>query len=72
MRCPQCGNVLAGPVAFCPACGAPQASRPPPSAPPPVLDTTPAPSGSALGLRYQIVGGNAFASARVELAPEQS
>jgi uncharacterized protein (TIGR00266 family) len=53
--------------AFCSACGArlgPAASAPPDA----VLATTS--SGSAL--RYQLVGGSAFASARLELAPGQS
>jgi uncharacterized protein (TIGR00266 family) len=80
MRCATCGNVLSGPVAFCPACGSPQRAIPPPTASSrPVLDTVPAPSPrptangpGASGLRYQVVGGTAFASAHVELAPEQS
>jgi uncharacterized protein (TIGR00266 family) len=38
-----------------------------------VLATAPAPApASGTGLRYQIIGGNAFASAHVELATDQS
>lgn len=66
MTCPSCGAAVAG-GAFCSACGGRlgQAASAPPDA---VLATTSA--GSAL--RYQLVGGSAFASARVELAPGQS
>jgi uncharacterized protein (TIGR00266 family) len=66
MRCPSCGSEVAA-TATCGSCGAPlptsAAARV--SA---VLGTTPA--GSSL--RYQLVGGNAFACARVELAPGQA
>ncbi len=66
MTCPSCGaGGAAG--AFCSACGAPLA----PAAAPhdaPVLATTSADAA----LRYQLVGGSAFASARIELSPGQS
>ncbi len=68
MTCPSCGAAVSA-GAFCSACGAPLL---PPAQPPspdaPVLATTAA--GSTL--RYQLVGGSAFASARLELAPGQS
>jgi uncharacterized protein (TIGR00266 family) len=69
MRCPTCGSeVYAG--AACSACGAalPRAPAPQEPGPGPVLATT----SAASTLRYQLVGGNAFAAARVELAPGQS
>ncbi|MFT3916829.1 MAG: TIGR00266 family protein [Anaeromyxobacteraceae bacterium] len=66
MKCPTCASeVYPGPT--CSACGAalPVMAEP---AGAPVLATTPA----GAGLRYQLVGGNAFAAARVELAPGQA
>lgn len=66
MKCPSCGSeVYPGPT--CAACGAPLPTESAP-ADVPVLATTPA--GAAL--RYQVVGGNAFAAARIELAPGQA
>ncbi|WP_242344568.1 TIGR00266 family protein [Anaeromyxobacter terrae] len=68
MTCPSCGAEGAA-GAFCSACGARLAPAPAAAAhDAPVLATTSA--GAAL--RYQLVGGNAFASARVELSPGQS
>jgi uncharacterized protein (TIGR00266 family) len=66
MRCPSCGSEVAA-TATCAACGA---SLPSPASArlAAVLGTTPA----ASTLRYQLVGGNAFACARVELAAGQS
>ena len=66
MTCPSCGSAASS-GAFCPACGArlTPVSTVDEGA---VLATTTA--GSAL--RYQLVGGSAFAAARVELAPDQS
>jgi uncharacterized protein (TIGR00266 family) len=66
MRCPNCGTE-AGAAAACPSCGAalPTSASQRVAA---VLGTTPARSS----LRWQLVGGNAFACARVELAPGQS
>jgi uncharacterized protein (TIGR00266 family) len=66
MTCPSCGAAVAGGTS-CSACGARlgAAAAAPPDA---VLATTSA--GSTL--RYQLVGGSAFASARLELAPGQS
>lgn len=64
MTCPSCGAAVQG-GAYCSACGA-RLAAPPPDAP--VLATTSARSA----LRYQLVGGNAFASARLELAPGQA
>lgn len=66
MRCPACGSeVPASPS--CASCGAalPSAATQRVEA---VLGTTP----SRSTLRYQLVGGNAFACARVELSPNQS
>ncbi|WP_232288392.1 TIGR00266 family protein [Anaeromyxobacter sp. K] len=65
MRCPNCGNEV-GPDAACRACGA--VLRAGAAAAGDVLATTSASST----LRYQLVGGNAFACARVELAAGQS
>jgi uncharacterized protein (TIGR00266 family) len=66
MKCPTCASeVYPGPT--CSACGAPLPA-PDAAADAPVLATTPA----ASALRYQVVGGNAFAAARVELAAGQS
>ncbi|WP_242341536.1 MULTISPECIES: TIGR00266 family protein [Anaeromyxobacter] len=69
MTCPSCGAAVAA-GAFCSACGARLAPTPTTGAAhdAPVLATTSA--GAAL--RYQLVGGSAFASARVELSPGQS
>jgi uncharacterized protein (TIGR00266 family) len=66
MTCPSCGSAASS-GAFCSACGARlgAVSTVDEGA---VLATTTA--GSAL--RYQLVGGSAFAAARVELAPDQS
>lgn len=66
MTCPSCG-AAASSGAYCSACGARLApvSTVGEGA---VLTTTTA--GSAL--RYQLVGGSAFAAARVELAPDQA
>jgi len=66
MRCASCGSELTPPARFCPACGAPQPGASPSSAP---LPSTAVGHG---GLRFQVVGGNAFACARVELADGQS
>jgi len=69
MRCPTCGSeVYAG--AACSACGAalPAPPRAEPAAAGPVLATT----SAGATLRYQLVGGNAFAAARVELAAGQA
>ena len=66
MKCPTCASeVYPGPT--CSACGSalPVMTEP---AGAPVLATTPA----SAGLRYQLVGGNAFAAARVELDPGQA
>lgn len=67
MRCPNCGNE-AGPDAACRACGA--VLRAGAAAPDrgEVLATT----STSSTLRYQLVGGNAFACARVELAAGQA
>ena len=69
MTCPSCGAAVSA-GAFCSACGAhlaPSAAQPhAPDAP--VLATT----SAASALRYQLVGGNAFAAARVELAAGQA
>ncbi len=63
MRCATCGSDV--PAADrCAACDSP---LPPAGVAGPVLATT-LPGSS---LRYQLVGGNAFAAARVELAPGQ-
>jgi uncharacterized protein (TIGR00266 family) len=74
MNCPTCGSNVAS-AAYCGACGAPlppdgQVARAATAAAAdaPVLATTSA--GAAL--RYQVVGGSAFASARVDLSPNQS
>jgi len=65
MRCPTCASeVPAGPT--CSACDSPLPR--PGSHGDPVLATT----SSASALRYQLVGGNAFAAARVELSPGQA
>lgn len=66
MRCPACGSEVAA-TTSCSSCGAtlPSSAGVRVAA---VLGTTPAQSS----LRYQLVGGNAFACARVELAPGQS
>jgi len=68
MRCLACGSeVYAGPT--CSACGAPLPAQPPRAEPAaPVLATTSASSG----FRWQLVGGNAFAAARVELGAGQA
>lgn len=66
MRCPSCGSEVAA-TAACASCGAPLPT-PASARVSAVLGTTPA----ASTLRYQLVGGNAFACARVELAPGQS
>jgi uncharacterized protein (TIGR00266 family) len=64
MRCPTCeSEVPAG--AACARCGAPL----PAASAIPAVPTTAARPGA---LRHQIVGGNTFAAARVELAPGQS
>ncbi|WP_232287269.1 TIGR00266 family protein [Anaeromyxobacter dehalogenans] len=63
MRCPSCGDET-GPDAACRACGAVLRA----GAAGDVLATT----SAASTLRYQLVGGNAFACARVELAAGQS
>ncbi len=66
MRCPACGSeVPAG--AACSSCGAPLPSA--------VTQRVSAVAGTTVArssLRYQLVGGNAFACARVELAADQS
>jgi uncharacterized protein (TIGR00266 family) len=69
MTCPSCGAAVSA-GAFCSGCGAHIAlSAAQPHAPDaPVLATT----AAASALRYQLVGGSAFASARLELAPGQS
>ncbi len=64
MRCPTCGSdVPSGPT--CTACGSPFPAAGPSTEP--VLATT----SPGATLRFQLVGGNAFAAARVELAPGQ-
>lgn len=67
MRCPTCGSEVP-PAAACSSCGAslPTSATARVAA---VLGTAPA---SAPALRFQLVGGNAFAAARVELAPGQA
>ncbi|MFY3745897.1 TIGR00266 family protein [Anaeromyxobacter sp. Red801] len=67
MRCPNCGDE-AGPDATCRACGAVLRAGAAAPAAGDVLATT----SAASTLRYQLVGGNAFACARVELAAGQS
>jgi uncharacterized protein (TIGR00266 family) len=75
MTCTACGRPLPEGAAFCLHCGARQAPAPP--APPP-LEPRPtaashlAAAPAASRLRYQLVGGNAFACARVELAADQA
>jgi len=65
MKCPTCASeVYPGPT--CSACGS--ALPPESGAETAVLATTPA----SAGLRYQVVGGNAFAAARVELEVGQA
>jgi len=65
MRCPTCSSeVYPGPT--CSACGSPLPA--PDAGDAPVLATTPA----GATLRYQVVGGNAFAAARIELEPGQA
>lgn len=66
MRCPACGSEVPA-TAACTSCGAPLPSSATQRVSA-VLGTTPARSS----LRYQLVGGNAFACARVELAQNQS
>lgn len=66
MRCPSCGSEVPA-TAACTSCGAPLPSAASQRVAA-VLGTTPARSS----LRYQLVGGNAFAAARVELAPGQA
>jgi uncharacterized protein (TIGR00266 family) len=68
MRCDSCGTDLTPPARFCPACGAPQAAAVPRAGTEPVQST----AATAGGLRFQVVGGNAFACARVELADGQA
>jgi uncharacterized protein (TIGR00266 family) len=67
MRCPSCGHEIPPPGRFCDACGAPQTVAAV-AAGDAVLPT----SRTDGGLRYQVVGGNAFACARVELGAGQS
>lgn len=65
MRCPTCASeVYPGPT--CSACGSALPREA--GGDEQVLATTPA----SAGLRYQVVGGNAFAAARVELEAGQS
>jgi len=65
MKCPTCSSeVYPGPT--CSACGSPLPT--PDAGDAPVLATTPA--GAAF--HYQVVGGNAFAAARIELEPGQA
>lgn len=66
MRCPTCGAEVPA-TAACSACGAPLPSAAGQRVAA-VLGTTAVQSS----LRYQLVGGNAFACARIELAPNQS
>lgn len=66
MRCPRCGSEVPATTA-CASCGAPLPSAATQRVAA-VLGTTSAQST----LRYQLVGGNAFACARVELAAGQS
>ncbi len=66
MRCPSCSAEVPA-TAACSACGAPLPSAAGQRVAA-VLGTTAVRSS----LRYQLVGGNAFACARVELAPNQS
>ena len=67
MRCPACGHDVTPPARYCDACGASQPGAAP-SPSDPVLPT----SRTEGGLRYQVVGGSAFACARVELGAGQS
>ncbi len=67
MRCPSCGSEVS-PAAACSSCGAPLPSAATARVAA-ILGTAPA---AASSLRFQIVGGNAFACARIELAPNQS
>lgn len=67
MRCPSCGSEVS-PAAACSSCGAPLPSTATARVAA-ILGTAPA---AASSLRFQIVGGNAFACARIELAPNQS
>lgn len=69
MRCASCGSDLTPPARFCPSCGAPQPGA---GAPPPRAEPVPSSAIGQGGLRFQVVGGNAFACARVELAEGQS
>jgi uncharacterized protein (TIGR00266 family) len=66
MKCVRCGSEVPA-TAHCASCGAPLPSAATQRVAA-VLGTTAAHSS----LRYQLVGGNAFACARVELAPGQS
>jgi uncharacterized protein (TIGR00266 family) len=71
MTCPSCGAGLPADAAFCTRCGA---RRPSASGSPPPLEPAPAPAvpRAGGGLRYQVVGGDAFACARIELARDQA
>ena len=77
MNCPTCGSSVAA-AAYCSTCGAPlppgvQAPR---AATPAAAAATDAPvlatTSAGSSLRYQLVGGSAFAAARVELSPNQA
>jgi len=67
MRCAACGLELTPPARFCTACGTSQ-----PAAAPGAGEPTLATARTEGGLSYQVVGGNAFACARVELGAGQS
>ena len=75
MTCSACGRPLPEGAAFCLHCGVRQpaaAPSPPPLEPRPAFPAAtaaPLPGGR---LRHQIVGGSAFACARVELGPDQA
>ena len=66
MRCASCGSDLTPPARFCTACGSPQPGAGSASEP---IPSTAVGQG---GLRFQIVGGSAFACARVELPEGRS
>lgn len=71
MRCPTCASeVYAG--AVCSACGSALPAAPTPSSALPASGPVLATTSVGSTLRYQLVGGNAFAAARVELAPGQA
>jgi uncharacterized protein (TIGR00266 family) len=71
MRCTSCGTELTPPGRFCLACGAAQAAAGDPASGPQPLASTATTAGGR-PLSYQVVGGSAFACARVELGEGQS